>query len=935
MPWWVDMIGNPRRRARRTGAAAGVATLVAALLPAAAAAHAILIHSDPSAGARLTAPPDHITLRFDEAYVAGSERVSLRKADGTIVPLPRVSGSGAQVVQPLPTGLRGVFVVSWSLLSDDGHLVAGDFAFSVGAPSAVLPAATTSAGSPRRSEVVTSWLFFVGLAVAFGGILAERLVWRRPPVRAPALLGIGVALAATAVFYVLLSRDRAAGGLGAALHPGALGDVAQSRPGGLTLGVAASLVVAAVLAAGERMRVAALVPLAAAGTLVAVRGHAGTSGDWWAPVAETVHLLAAAAWAGALAHLVLVLLRAPNARSRDAIPVRRYADLALPTVLVVLGTGVLSALAELRNLDALVDSGYGRTLLVKGALVVCALAFALGSRLFALHDNPGIDVPLLRRLTLGELGLVVAILAAAGVLVNLGPPRTAAAVAAPTALAPGTADGPAIRLAGFAGRVAVGLAATDDELRFLLMPPHGRSPSGFELTADAVAPGGKAATLYPRSCGAGCFSIRYALRPGTTSVTATVASPTFPAARVRFAVPGPVGGDRPRLLRRLERALRKTKSVVVVERLSAGSGSPHSTSTFHLTGPGFLAADAVESPTDVRVLGRGGGLTELSFASGDGRAWYRAWIDPHDRLRRERIVRAGLLSERALSYPSGAARAIGPGPVAKRSIPTGPFVLAHEDDDLAIGLAARPDGAGKLALTVTALGPDGDGASGLGVDVRLRSGIASTARAKSCGPGCYEASARLTGRPRSAELEIRRLGHAPSTVRFPFPSRWPPPAATELAARATKVFASLRTLTIDEHLGSDASNVLHTIWRLNAPDRLTYTTDDGSEAVVIGSRRWDRAAGGSWVESSQQPLRQPTPTWGAAPPHATLLGRGSVHGRSVWRISFVDRGTPAWYTISVDTSTGRTLELEMTAASHFMHHVYSGFDEPRSIVPPR
>ena len=116
-------------------------------------------------------------------------------------------------------------------------------------------------------------------------------------------------------------------------------------------------------------------------------------------------LLAAAAWTGALAHLVVVLAGAPALRSTAAVPVRRYAELALPTVLVVLATGILTALAEFRSLSSVLDTGYGRTLLVKSALVLGALCLALASRLFALRPNPGVDVPLLRRLTAPELAL--------------------------------------------------------------------------------------------------------------------------------------------------------------------------------------------------------------------------------------------------------------------------------------------------------------------------------------------------------------------------------------------------------------------------------------------------------------------------------------------------------------------------------------------------
>jgi hypothetical protein len=55
----------------------------------------------------------------------------------------------------------------------------------------------------------------------------------------------------------------------------------------------------------------------------------------------------------------------------------------------------------------------------------------------------------------------------------------------------------------------------------------------------------------------------------------------------------------------------------------------------------------------------------------------------------------------------------------------------------------------------------------------------------------------------------------------------------------------------------------------------------------------------------------------------------------VWRVSFVDPSVPAWYTAAIDKRTYRTLAVEMTAPAHFMRHVYSGFDEPASIEPPR
>jgi copper transport protein len=458
-------MGQPRGRRRRLALLA-VSALVACALPAAARAHAYLVDSDPPAGARLASAPARVVLRFSEDFVSGSARTSLRTADGGRIDLPRPVERGATIVQQLPRGLRGIYVLSWTLLSGDGHPAEGSLPFSVGATGA-LPAATASSGPTQWPEVTASWLFFAGLALALGGILSERLVWRAPPVAAPVGFGIGVAVGAGVATFVLLAADRAHGGLAAVLDGSTLHAVSTSRPGALTIGTIACLLVGAVLVAVRRPLVA-LVPLAASGALVALRGHVGTGGDRWATLADAVHLLAAAAWTGALAHLVLVLAAAAALGSAASVPVRRYAELALPTVLVVLGTGALTALAEFRDLPSVLDTGYGRTLLVKSALVLVALGLALASRLFVLRANPDVDVPLLRRLALPELGVLAAVLAAAGLLANLAPPRSAT---------PTTADRTGQRAtARNAMYTHIHVTAVDQPTVSGRSKPHGHSP---------------------------------------------------------------------------------------------------------------------------------------------------------------------------------------------------------------------------------------------------------------------------------------------------------------------------------------------------------------------------------------------------------------------------------------------------------------------------
>ena len=184
-------------------------------------------------------------------------------------------------------------------------------------------------------------------------------------------------------------------------------------------------------------------------------------------------------------------------------------------------------------------------------------------------------------------------------------------------------------------------------------------------------------------------------------------------------------------------------------------------------------------------------------------------------------------------------------------------------------------------------------------------------------------------------LRVSGAGRRPSALTFTLPS-WPPPAASKLLAAATRAFHQLRTLTTHERLASSQRNFVNTIYQAESPDRLTYKiAGGGPQAVIIGTKRWDRDhAVGKWQFSAQSPLRQPTPFWTSAT-DAHLLGTTRIDGRAASLISFYDAKIPAFFTIAVDRATLHTLDLRMTAAAHFMHHRYSGFNAPVKITPPR
>lgn len=260
------------------------------------------------------------------------------------------------------------------------------------------------------------------------------------------------------------------------------------------------------------------------------------------------------------------------------------------------------------------------------------------------------------------------------------------------------------------------------------------------------------------------------------------------------------------------------------------------------------------------------------------------------------------------------------------SPPPGAVVLAREAGSYALALAVVP-GTPRSLVRVSVVSPAGPGARGLDVAVVVGGGVAE--RLAACGAGCYQASLATVG----VRLVTVRLGAG--SYRFELPSARQPPNGTAIVARATNVWRGLRTLVWHERLASSPTEVIHTVYEAVAPDKLSYTITGLSSAIIIGNTRWDRSTpSGPWLRSAQDPaISVPVPFWVDAD-DARVLGSSSVSGRAVWTVSFFDPVTPAWFQAEIDKANGRTLELSMIAASHFMHHVYGPFNAGVQLQPP-
>lgn len=277
-----------------------------------------------------------------------------------------------------------------------------------------------------------------------------------------------------------------------------------------------------------------------------------------------------------------------------------------------------------------------------------------------------------------------------------------------------------------------------------------------------------------------------------------------------------------------------------------------------------------------------------------------------------------------------AAGCSGGAPVSQRSLqvtvenppppPHGAVVLGGESGRRAVALAS-----GRRRLTATVLSPEGGPLSGL----KVAFGVGSrTIPARPCGLGCYSAAA-----PAARKVVVHLSGSRP--VAFSLPAR-PRPAAA-VVARAARVTRALKSLVYLESLRSGPTGGLLTTWSLKAPNEVEYRIRGGAQAIVLGTRRWDRnGPGAPWQRSTQSPaLVVPQPAWGGRATNAYVLRDGSVRGQPVWIVSFANPTVPAWFTAWIDKRSYRPLQLRMTAAAHFMFHRYTEFDAPLTIRPPR
>ncbi|WP_412748669.1 copper resistance protein CopC [Krasilnikovia sp. M28-CT-15] len=499
------MIRARLRRRRALAAAAGLlfGVLCVLLGPAApASAHAALVASDPQNGTIVPDAPNRVTLTFSESVQLVEGRIQVLGPDGKRADQGEPQADGATVTVPLRSGGgRGTYVVSYRVISADSHPIGGSLSYSVAEPSTPPVAAGDAASNDpvvRTLISVGKYLGYAGLVLLVGPVLVLALLWphrlsRRGPARV-VYTGIGLVLGST-LLGLWLQAPYAAGASLFGVGFGDLRDVLGSTFGAVMLVRLGVICAAAVLlrpllrTGGESKADLALLGALGVAALATwpLSGHPTAS-----PVAgvsvvlDAIHLAAMAVWLGGLLMLLAFLLPQADARELSAIlPIwSRWAATAVSALLLA---GVVQALIEVASLSGLVDSTYGRLILVKAGLAAVVIAVAAVARTVVRKGGVPESPRPLRRLVAVELGVSAVVLAVTAALVQIPPPRTAEA--AETAATKNTTVSQTLRNSSMSLQVDIFPATVgNNSLHLYAYTPDNKPLPVVEWTATAALP---------------------------------------------------------------------------------------------------------------------------------------------------------------------------------------------------------------------------------------------------------------------------------------------------------------------------------------------------------------------------------------------------------------------------------------------------------------
>ncbi|HEX2889802.1 copper resistance CopC/CopD family protein [Vineibacter terrae] len=426
---------SARRWLARAVACLGIMLAMALASMGPALAHASLVRTDPGDGEVTGTAPARFVLTFNESVTPLVLRVI--RPDGTAFDLLRQARQGRAIDVEAPKDLGiGTHVLSWRVVSEDGHPVSGAVVFSIGAPSVntMRTAGDVGDGPVRFAIWATKLGLFIGMFVGIGGAFYRAWI-SRPERHGLRVIAGAIILGFVAALFSIGLQGLDALGLpfSGRIHRMAWAAGVDSSQGRTAIVVAAALIAAFISLGTPRVsacRALSLVALLAIGAALTMSGHASTAHpQWLTRSAVFLHSVGIAFWTGALTPLFAQLI----ADSPDAAMSLRRFSRAIPFVLVPLvAAGIVLAVVQVQHASALWTTDYGRVLLIKLGLLAAVAGLAAYNRWRLTpqveHATRGAARRLARVIAV-EMVLVLAVLSVVALWRFTPPPRALAAAA--------------------------------------------------------------------------------------------------------------------------------------------------------------------------------------------------------------------------------------------------------------------------------------------------------------------------------------------------------------------------------------------------------------------------------------------------------------------------------------------------------------------------
>lgn len=381
-----------------------LATVFLLLLGSIASAHAQVISLDPVDGARLPVSPTSVSVTFNEDVTLAPGGLRVIRPDGTLADVGDDEIIGATVSQAIAPLSAGWYVMAWSLISADGHVVHGSATFAAGDADAVArPAAATFASPLEVSLWVTRGIADLMLLMAAGaGVAWCVLAARTRRVRRFWLGVLGIGVAALALWTAIQVADGGTGWLGTEYATASLARLVLLGAGLIVL-----------VARPVHARVAAIL-VGLALLTIAWGGH--TTGSLLTSLTIAVHLVAAITWLGAAPAVALVMWdrSVPDDDARTT--VRGFSRLATVALFVVIVGGSASALLLTNGLEGGLTIYVWIVLAKLGVVAIAACMGAFGRRGLATASRDRY-----RRLFLLDTALLIVVAMLSSALTLVGP----------------------------------------------------------------------------------------------------------------------------------------------------------------------------------------------------------------------------------------------------------------------------------------------------------------------------------------------------------------------------------------------------------------------------------------------------------------------------------------------------------------------------------